>query len=102
MQSLGQKNNELTMKLDTEELTSTQVRLIKSVHALLAHVLASEEEGEYFDASAELMRKTAELIKHANFAVDHKEMAYGDQAVEFAVDFLTESMDEQNLNNIDN
>lgn len=102
MHSLGQKNNELLMKLDTEELTSTQVRLIKSVHALLAHVLASDEESEYFEASAELMRKTAELIKHANFAVEHKKMAYGDQAVEFAVDFLNESMEEKKLNNIDN
>lgn len=100
MHTLGQK--ELLMKLDTEELTSTQVRLIKNLHALLANVLASDDEAEYFETSAELLRKTAELIKHANFAVDHQEMAYGDQAVEFAVDFLNETMEEKKLSNIDN
>ena len=102
MQSLSQKDKELSMKMDTEGLTSTQVRLVKSVHALLAHVLASDEEAEYFEASAELLRKTAELIKHANYAVDNKKMSYGDQAVEFAVDFLNESMDENKIHNIDN
>lgn len=102
MQSLSRKEKELLLKMDTEGLTSTQVRLVKSVHALLAHVLASDEEGEYFDASAELLRKTAELIKHANFATENKRMAYGTQAVEFAVDFLNDSLDENKIQNIDN
>ena len=96
------KEKQLTLNLETEGLSSTQVRLVKSVHSLLAHVLASDEEAEYFEASAELLRKTAELIKHANFAVEHKNMSYGDQAVEFAVDFLNESLDENKVHNIDN
>ena len=102
MHSLNQKQNELVMKMETEGLTSTQVRLIKSVHALLATVVTADEEGEYFDASAELLRKTAELIKHSNYAIENKQIAYGDQAVEFAVDFLNESMDENKIQNMDN
>lgn len=92
MQSLSQKDKELLIKLNVEELTPTQVRLIKSVNSLLAHVLTAEDEAEYFEVSAELMRKTAELIKQSHYACDHKEMSYGEQAVEFAVDFLNDNM----------
>lgn len=102
MHTLNQKQTELLMKLDTEGLTATQVRLVKSIHSLLAAVVSSDDEAEYFESSAELFRKAAELIKHSNFAVDHKEMSYGDQAVEFAVDTLNETMDENKLQNLDN
>ena len=102
MHAHNQKVNEVTMKMNTEELTPVQVRLIKSIHALMANVLAADEEGEYFDASAELLKKTAELIKHANFAVENNTISYGDQAVEFSVDTLNEAMDEMSMNNIDN
>ena len=96
------KEKELLIKINVEELSPTQVRLIKSMNALISHVLTADEEGEYFDCSAELMRKTAEIIKHAQFPLQGKQMAYGEQAVEFAVDFLNESIDQKNLGNIDN
>lgn len=102
MHTQNRKEKEVTMKMDTDGLTTVQVRLIKSIHALMANVLASDEEGEYFDASAELLKKTAELIKHANFAVENNNMSYGDQAVEFSVDTLNESMDENKVHNLDN
>jgi hypothetical protein len=76
--------------------------LVKSIHALMANVLSAEEEGEYFETSSELMKKTAELIKHANFALTNKNMSYGDQAVEFSVDTLNESLDENKIQNLDN
>ncbi len=102
MHSLSQKEKELLIKLNVEELTPTQVRLVRSVNALLAHVLTADEEAEYFEMSAELMRKTAELIKHSSFADQNKGMSYGEQAVEFAVDFLNESLDGNKVHNIDN
>ena len=102
MHTLSQKEKELLMKLNTEGLSATQVRLVKSIHALLANVVSSDDESEYFESSAELLRKTAELIKHSNFALDNKSMSYGDQAVEFAVDTLNESMDENKIQNLDN
>jgi hypothetical protein len=102
MQSLSQKEKELLIKLNIEDLTPTQVRLIKSVNSLLANVIISDEEAEYFEMSAELMKKTAELIKHSTFANQNKDMSYGEQAVEFAVDYLNESMDEKKIQNIDN
>jgi hypothetical protein len=102
MESLAKKDKELFLKMETEGLSSTQIRLIKNIHSLLAAVVTSEEEGEYFEASAELVKKAAELIKHSNFPITHKNISYGDQAVEFAIDSVNESMNENKMNNFDN
>jgi hypothetical protein len=102
MQSLTHKEKELLMKIETEGLSNAQVRLVKNIHALLANILVSDEESEYFETSADLLKKTAELIQEANFSVQNKKMAYGHQAVEFAVDSLTESMDENKTQILDN
>lgn len=102
MHAIAPKTKDLTMKMNTEELTATQIRLVKSIHSLLANVLVADEEGEYFEASAELMKKTAELIKHASFATENKNIAYGDQAIEYAVDTLSEEIDDHKIRNIDN
>lgn len=100
MQGLN-KDKDLLIKIDTQELTPTQVRLLKSINSLMTHVLSAEEESEYFETSAELLRKTADLIKHAQFAQMNKEISYGEQAVEFAVDFLNEAI-RSNGQGIDN
>lgn len=102
MQGLSQKAKELVIKLNVEELSSTQVRLIKSLNSLITHVLTAEDESEYFEMSSEFLRKAAELIKHSDYANANKDMNYGDQAVEFAVDFLNESLDQNKIQNLDN
>lgn len=94
--------NELQLKLNTEELTPKQVRLIKAMHALIANVVTADDEGEYFETSAQLMKKAAELIKHSSFAENNPTINYAEQAVEYAVDFLQDALDENNLGNIDN
>ena len=101
MQNHIQNSKELVIKLNTEELTPAQIRLLKSVNTLLIHTLAAEDESEYFDTSAQLLRKTAELIKEATFVENNKYMSYGEQAVEFAVDSLNESLEDL-LGNVDN
>ena len=100
MHGLNDKNNELNIKLNTEDLSPTQVRLIKTMNALLAHVLTADDESEYFDASAEFLRKAAEVIKHAQFANENTHMNYGNQAVEFAIDFINEHLNGNH--NVDN
>ena len=102
MQNQKSNHKELLIKLNIEELTPTQVRLLKSVTSLLTNVLASDEESEFFDMSAELMRKVAETIKHSDFANKNRDMEYGEQAVEFAIDFLNDSMEQNKIHNIDN
>ncbi len=95
-------NKELTIKINVDEMTPTQIRLIKTISSLMTSVLSADEEAEYFDLSSDLLRKTAELIKHSDFANMNKEMSYGEQAVEFAVDFLNESLDQNKVQNFDN
>jgi uncharacterized protein YaaN involved in tellurite resistance len=102
MQNLNPKDKELHIKLSTEELSQTQVRLIKSINGLMAQLLTAEDESEYFELSSELLKKAAEIIKHSHFANQDTLMNYGDQAVEFAVDFLNESLDNNKVGNIDN
>jgi hypothetical protein len=102
MHNLRTDKKEINLKINAEDLTPTQVRLIKTVTSLLTHVLTADEENEYFETSAELMKKVAETIKHADFANKNKELPYGIQAVEFAVDFLNESIDQNKIHNLDN
>jgi hypothetical protein len=102
MHNLSLKPEQIVLKVDTEGLSPVQVRLIKTIHSLMANVLATDEEDEYFQTSAALMQKTAEMIKHASFAVENGNIDYGTQAVEFAVDSLNESIDEDKIQNLDN
>ena len=102
MQDVKPENKELHLKINVEELTPTQIRLIKSITSLMTQVVTSDEESEYFEMSAELMKKVAETIKHAHFSEQNKKMSYGTQAVEFAVDFLNESLDQNKVHNFDN
>ncbi|MBC6436402.1 hypothetical protein FM036_46935 [Nostoc sp. HG1] len=71
-------NKELLIKINVEEMTPTQIRLIKNVTSLLTSVLSSDEESEYFELSSELLRKAAELIKHSDFANLNSDMSYGE------------------------
>ncbi len=102
MHQLGKNDKELLIKLNTEEMTPTQVRLLKSVTSLLTNVVSADEESEYFEASSELFKKVAELVKHAQFAHNNKKMNYGEQAVEYSIDNLNDTLENQNLRNIDN
>jgi erythromycin esterase-like protein len=100
MQHLTSKNKELIITLNVEDLTPVQVRLLKSLNALLTTVVTADDEAEYFDSSAELMRKAAEVIKNSDFARKNTQMNYGEQALEFAVDFLHENLEKkENLDN---
>lgn len=92
MQSLTPKKSELTITLNTEDLTPEQIRILKAMSALMTNVLSADEEGEYFEASSQLMKKAADLIRKSHFAKDHKQMPYGEQAVEYAVDFLNDAL----------
>jgi hypothetical protein len=102
MHQLSKKEQELLIKLNVEEMTPTQVRLLKNITSLLTSVVCADEEAEYFDSSSELFKKVAELVKHSQFAESNRKMNYGEQAVEFSIDNLNESLDGQSLRNIDN
>jgi hypothetical protein len=87
------KDRMIKIEIDGTELTPQQVRLIKSINAMLAHVLVTENEEEYFEGSAEFMRMCAALIKQAHFTENLKginNVPYAQQALEYSLDVLQE------------
>lgn len=102
MHQLSKKEQEILIKLNVEEMSPTQVRLIKNITSLLTSVVTAEDESEYFDTSSELFKKLAELVKHSQFAESHRNMNYGDQAVEYSLNNLSDAIETKNLQNIDN
>ena len=102
MHHLSKSEQELLIKLNIEDLSPTQVRLLKSITTLLSTVVSADEEGEFFDTSSELFKKVAELVKHAQFAEKNRNINYGEQAVEYSIDNLNETLEGSNLQNMDN
>lgn len=87
------KENKIKIEIDGSELTPNQVRLIRSINTMLAHVLTTENEEEYFEGSAEFMRMCASLIKQAHFSNqlrDAQNIPYAQQALEYSMDVLQE------------
>lgn len=98
------KKEELILKLETSELDPHQVRSLKALHVVLASVVTAEDEAEYFEGAAELMKLCAAIIKQSHFTETAKAegINYGDQAVEFAIDSVNEAMNESKVINFDN
>jgi hypothetical protein len=87
------KERMIKIEIDGSELTPNQVRLIRSLNTMLAHVLLTENEEEYFEGSAEFMRMCAALIKQAHFTENLKDsnnIPYAQQALEYSMDVLQE------------
>ncbi|MFA6238914.1 MAG: hypothetical protein WC635_16370 [Bacteriovorax sp.] len=83
----------IRIEIDGSELTPNQVRLIRSLNTMLAHVMLTDNEEEYFEGSAEFMRMCAALIKQAHFTENLKDQSnvpYAQQALEYSMDVLQE------------
>ncbi|MAE59429.1 MAG: hypothetical protein CME69_11145 [Halobacteriovorax sp.] len=98
------RRNKIYIEVDATELTDAQVRLLKSVNAMMEHVLTTDEESEFFEASAEAMRMCASLIKQAHFAHDLEidGIPYAEQALEYSMDILNEHMTNSKVVQYDN
>lgn len=98
------KKKKVFIEVDATEMSDAQVRLLKSVNAMIAHVLTTENESEFFDGSAEAMRMCAALIKQAHFANDLQfdGIPYADQALEYSMDILHEHMNNSKVVQYDN
>lgn len=102
MENLHKKKSELQINLSSEDLDSTQVRLIKMMNSLMNQILTAEDETEYFELSAALIKKSAEIIKASDYAKKNKDLPVGKQAVEFSIDFFQDSLIDDEYGNIDN
>lgn len=98
------KKEKIFVELDTTEMNASQVRQIKTLIALLNHVMTTDEESEYFDGAAEAVRMCASLIKQANFieVMKDSKIPYADQVIEFSVDILQEHMENSKVVTYDN
>lgn len=90
----AKNKNMINISVDASELSATQVRLLKSLNAMIKHVVTTDSESEFFDGSAECMRICASLIKQAKFieAFKAEEIPYAEQALEYSIDILQEQM----------
>lgn len=85
------KEKVIKIEMDGTELTPQQIRLIRSINSMLAHVLVTKNEEEYFEGSAEFLRMCAALIKQAHFTENLKgadNIPYAQQALEYSIDVL--------------
>ncbi|MFW5887363.1 MAG: hypothetical protein ACOCUH_01055 [Bacteriovoracia bacterium] len=94
----------LTIDIDLDQLSPAQIRLIKSLNTMLAHILTTDQEGEFFEGSAEFMRMCASIIKQANFADNLKMngIPYAEQALEYSMDSVNEYISKRNVVTYDN
>lgn len=98
------KAKKVLIEIDSTHLNAAQVRLLKSINSMIAQVLTTEEEADFFEGSAEVMRMCAALIKQAHFADDLKisGIPYADQAIEYSMDVLTEHLTNSKVVHYDN
>jgi hypothetical protein len=95
----------INLNFDATELSPAQVRLVKSITNLLSHVLTTDDESEYFEASSDLMKLIAGAIKQSNFAEvwsEDKNIEYSTQALEFCLDGLDEVIYNNKIVRLDN
>ena len=105
MSGVTSKTKKLFIEIDADELTDSQVRLIKSVNMMLQHVLVTDNEEEFFYGSADFMRMCASIIKKSHFAEDLKgvnDIPYAEQALEYSMDVLQEHISSSNVVSYDN
>ena len=95
----------LSLEINVTELNSAQVRLIKKINVMLNNMMITEDEGDYFDSSSELLKLIAQSVKDSNFSkfwAENSKIAYADQALEFGFDSINEELAAANLVSHDN
>ena len=104
MQTCKHTNNQLKIEIDTTDLKPQQIRLLRTVNALLTHVTKTDEEAEFFEASAQLMKQIASLIKQSTFIERSgaDPIPYAEQALEYSLDNLVDMIHGDDVISFDN
>lgn len=95
-------NNSINIKVNTKELEPRQVRVLKSIVSTITHVMKTNNESDYFNASSELMKLVASVVKDANFNEKNTDIEYSMQALEYCVDNLLEHIHAEEVIRYDN
>ncbi len=99
------KDRIIKIEIDRNDFSPQQIRLIRSLNTMLAHVMVTDNEEEYFEGSAEFMRMCAALIKQAHFSEHLKgvdNISYAQQALEYSMDVLQEYVSSSKVVTYDN
>jgi hypothetical protein len=101
---LSNLKNHTNIKIDSRGLDPDQIRLLKRISHMLAIVLKTTKEDEYFEGSAEIMRLCASTIKLANFRKfeAHTGIPYDDQALEYSLELLADDIESSKVVTYDN
>ncbi len=102
---INQNGHKLSISVDTRNLTAGQLRLIKTINALLLDVATTDDENIFFNHSAELLRKCASIIQQSKFTKDNEhlsEIPYAEQVLEYSFEVLQEQMTSSDIISYDN
>lgn len=88
-----------------EDMNPAQKRLLRSLNSLLHHISLTKNEAEFFDSSAQAFRLVSSIINQSNF--NQKEVAigeipFGDQALEYSMDYIIEMIEKKKIICYDN
>lgn len=99
------KTKTLNLEYDTTLLSPQQIRLIRTLSASLEQLLETDNEEEFFECSAELLKLSAKAIKISHFAEQVKgtdKESYLDQAVEYSLDSVEDGLENHKILTFDN
>lgn len=103
MSEIKSEGNKIIINFDESKLSPAQVRLIKSLNALLLQNMTTQNESEFFDTCAEMMRVCAGMINQSTFPKEAEgEIPYAKQAIEYSIDILQEHVEENTVVRYDN
>lgn len=93
----------LKVAIPTKGLHAQQIRLLKAVIPGLLEILTTEREDIFFTQSKETLRIWATMVKLSNFAEKNSgSLAYGNQAIEYAIDEIIDGIKSKNFIQLDN
>lgn len=64
------------------------------------HIMTTEDEGDFFETSKEVMERVVALVKNANFASELKaehDIPYAEQAIEYSLDAVNDILFKKNI-----
>jgi hypothetical protein len=99
------KSKSITINVPETGLTNAQLRLLKTFYTTLMQAITTDDEAEFFEGSAAIMRLCAALIQQANFTEKTQKSSsipYAEQALEYSLDILQEHMNNRKVVNYDN
>ena len=108
MKEIKQSKTKLIVPIDVDvdeaTLPAPQVRLLKSLNALILSALTTVEEDQFFKTTEEIMMICAGIINQSHFSKaqsKNNSIPYAKQAIELSIDSLQEQLERNALNRYD-